>query len=317
MLPPTNNPPPYTATDPYERARILYQHHDSEYPNDLICYDCGVYHPRLTDKKADLYTYPVKCRIAKRATSRVYFTLHRTQLSAIVVLRIPVPWLHVHQSMRALRLSPQYGTPMLDQYRSGRVWHMRVFWQADSKAVLVDDRMLLRIRAFKEISHIQRQNPKYFPVSGAEFACPHARETYLYERQLGDEIMQACRTLCSNPEKRQRFVHQRRRCTRCPSEYVIEVIPREEFEARDRLTLRKDTHRWVLCTYRYIDFGLCHSPVEREWRALSTWPEARPKGDWGPKQGLDGKGMEVDLTHMELISARFESVLQKTAPLAG
>jgi len=98
------------------------------------------------------------------------------------------------------------------------------------------------------------------------------------------------------------FVHKKYRCNQCPTEYVIEIVLTDHFDAAHvfgQILLGGLELEYMLLVSRYIDFGHCHSPCEMEWKALSTWTEERPKGDWGPTvQRVDDMRPALDLTDM-------------------
>ncbi|KAH6614252.1 hypothetical protein C7974DRAFT_428652 [Boeremia exigua] len=312
------------------RACFLYETFDKETPSSLICYDCGIFHPRILSGKQDLPTYPVHCKASTRPETRGDFLRHRTAFSVVRICCISVPWLQVHQTARALRHGPKYGAVTLNYHRAHRNGvGMRCFWQAASKALLVDDRLLVRAQYFLPIGTVIESTPGSRLVDeGAEFMCPHARSRFLYSSQRANDVMEACRLFCrahatasssssngtldnSETSKLHGFVHSRHRCPHCPTEWVVEILPRASFAGAHmmgRLVGRR--RKYVLCLSQYLDFGACNAPNEREWRALSTWPAERPEGDWGPV-GAKGDEAQVDLTGMERISVRFERALKE------
>lgn len=266
-----------------ERARMLYRRFGEQFFDALICYDCGVFHRRLKFRpscfsispvKWDLSTSPVKCDYASTMRTFYQFQEQRTTIAAVVVMGIAVPWLHVHQNMQALRYSKEHGDLTLT--RADRKYSLpRHKLHTDSEARLVDGRLLVRIRQMQSIGHFDNQIPSELEDANLEFNCPHARETFHYPQHLADETVEASRLLCRDERNRAGFVHKRYRCKQCPTETLIEVVRHEDFESKDKVVLWP----YILCQSRYIDFGRCESPDEIEWKALSTWPEARPNDE--------------------------------------
>ncbi len=308
----------------HERARYLYEHYNQDIPHGLICYDCGVFHQRIQYKKQTLSDYPVNYKDPQRPRTLNDFFRNRTTVPAVIIYGFPIPWLQVHQTARSLRYSPRYGSVTLDQYRARRWLGIKYPYQAVSKALLVDDRLIVCIQQFGAIGSAHNAHPRNFKTPGAETFCPHAKTNLLYPRHLSNQMIEACEQLCYAHERtaspdpqhltsndteqarrdaticRDGFVHKRYRCPSCPTEYTIEVVPWVKFADAHLIAHGRDRD-YVLCVSRYIDFGHCHAPDEKEWRALSTWPGRRPV------VGQAGRlGTEVDFTGMEMISARFE-----------
>lgn len=93
-----------------KRAEYLYKRDHEKLPEALICYGFGIFHLRLRIFEPDLWTYPVECDNSPRAKSLIQFKKkEQEKMAAIVIMDIPVPWLQVHQSMRALRPRIQIG----------------------------------------------------------------------------------------------------------------------------------------------------------------------------------------------------------------
>ncbi|KAJ8105906.1 hypothetical protein OPT61_g9893 [Boeremia exigua] len=228
------------AINRHERARFLFEHCDREIPNGFICYDCGIFHPRLQHGKQDLLTYPVDCKASKKPKSRKDF--YRDRTTAILFCSVPVPWLQAHQTARSLRHGPQYGVVTLDYHRVNRMLGIRCAWQTASKALLVDDRLLVRTQHFMPIGNVIEETPRRLIDQYAELICPHTRSTFLYANQRANDIIEACRLFChahaasssstsneADTSKLQGFVHSRYRCPRCPTESVLEILPRARF----------------------------------------------------------------------------------------
>lgn len=318
----------------HERARFLYEKYDKETPGGLICYNCGVFHPRILRGKQNLPTYPVHCKASTRPKSLEDFLQHRTEFSVVIICCIYVPWLQVHQTARSLRHGPQYGAVTLNYHHAYRnLLGIRHFWQTASKALLVDDRLLVRAQHFTPIGTAIETTPTRLIDQHAELICPHTRSTFLYSSQRANDIMEACRLFCrahaaasslppspsnetpdtSETRMLHGFVHSRYRCPRCPTECVIEILPRACFAGAHMMGRTVQQGReYVLCLSQYLDFGACNAPEECEWRALSTWPAERPEGNWGPvgQRWAKGDEAQVDLTGMERISVRFERALR-------
>lgn len=300
-----------------ERARYLYENHNEDVPNGLICYDCAAFHSRKKSWKNKLSAYPVCCPLVVHCPSRRSFIRQRTKSQRILICGISVPWLQIHQTARALRHGPQYGFVVMNDFRKQRRFlFLPNSGQTDSKALLTDDRLLVRTRQYLPIHHRRsHRKPSWLEDRNAEFICPHAKETFLYSRHLANEMIEACRLLSNDYDNRQLgFVHKRYRCNQCPTEYVIEIVLNDHFDAAHvygQSFLRRLELDYMLLVSRYMDFGHCHSPCEMEWKALSTWPEERPKGDWGPTvQRVDNRRPALDLTDMDYISTRFERRLR-------
>ncbi|KAJ4982970.1 hypothetical protein SVAN01_11536 [Stagonosporopsis vannaccii] len=299
----------------HERAQLLYEQHDADLPRRLICYDCAVFHLRIQRRKNELWTYPVYCPVANQSASNGFFIRHRTELPVVLICGLSIPWLQLHQTARALRRGPQYGCNVLNDFRKQyRMLCILRRWQTESKALLVDDRLLVRIRSFGPLHHQSHHNPSHLIYPNAEFVCPHARETFLYSRHLANEMVEAYRLLSNDYDNRRMgFVHKRYRCTQCPTELIIEVVLAGDFDAAHVFgEVWLNDYHYMLCMSRYIDFGHCHSPDEMEWKSLSTWPKERPEGDWGPTEQVDNTRPALDLTGMEYISARFDRELRES-----
>jgi hypothetical protein len=152
-------------------------------------------------------------------------------MAAIVIMGIPVPWLQVHQSMRALRYGHQYGKLTLNCVG----WYSSSLNEGfDSEARLIEGRLLVRVRQFQTLGYFATQELSRRKGENLEFNCPHARELFDSNQDLKLEKLEAYKRVCVENETAG-FVHKRFLCKRCRTETVIEVIRREDFESEKQM----------------------------------------------------------------------------------
>jgi hypothetical protein len=157
-----------------KREEHLYKRDHKKLPEALIWYGCGIFHLRLLlIEKYDLWTYPVECDNSPRAKSLIQFFLKKKEqgkMAAIVIMGIPVPWLQVHQSMRALRYGHQYGKLTLNCVG----WYSSSLNEGfDSEARLIEGRLLVRVRQFQTLGYFATQELSRRKDENLEFNCPH------------------------------------------------------------------------------------------------------------------------------------------------
>jgi hypothetical protein len=218
-----------------KREEHLYKRDHKKLPEALIWYGCGIFHLRLLlIEKYDLWTYPVECDNSPRAKSLIQFFLKKKEqgkMAAIVIMGIPVPWLQVHQSMRALRYGHQYGKLTLNCVG----WYSSSLNEGfDSEARLIEGRLLVRVRQFQTLGYFATQELSRRKDENLEFNCPHARELFYSNQNLKLEKLEAYKRVCVENETAG-FVHKRFLCKRCRTETVIEVIRREDFESEKQM----------------------------------------------------------------------------------
>jgi hypothetical protein len=256
-----------------KRIEYLYKRDNEKRPEALICYDCSIFHPRLRHLKHCLYTYPVKCDHSPRVKTVQQFIMEkkRGNVAAIVIMAKPVPWLQVHQNMRALRYGLEYGNLTLNRWGGAHQSSNEVY---DSEVRLIEGRLLVRERQIHTLGYFAAQEPSR---SEDEFqlrlqlSCPHACELFNSRTDLQLEKLEAYKRACVENETAG-FVQRRLICKRCRTETVIEVIRREDFECDKQMA----PSSYVICQSRYIDLGRCESPHDPDWKILSTWWKRRP-----------------------------------------
>jgi hypothetical protein len=164
-----------------------------------------MFHERLLHTKGGLSEHPVECeRLPEAATFKNFFN-RRTITSVILVMGTLITWLHVPQAMRALRRSPHHGTTLLSYSPRHRLNDIQRVFRGDSQVVLVNDRLLIRIRSYREITNDSRMNPLEFTGLSTEFIRPHTRENYQYDQYMDYEMSEACSKLCRDDSTRHGF----------------------------------------------------------------------------------------------------------------
>jgi hypothetical protein len=286
----------------FERAAFLVHAFDKNYPRHLICYTCGLYHPRRIPgqrnrKRKDHATF---VRKHTPLETDPHFETHHRLFS----------WIYIHIAMRNARYSPQHGSPVLDL----SYWKHYDTWECDTLAVDVQGRLLLRDRWYLRIPNLEHRMPEIRFIPYRNSFCPHYHDTSM-PLHFSDEVKAAAKYLCKSIDARQGFTYKRHRCTSCPTEVVIEVEPRDQFQARFKKGHGKDRtgFDYVLSFSRFIDFGKCRVPDEMEWKSLTTWVEERSSTNlvrpgWSghePSAGMTTRPTINITTTMEPISVRF------------
>lgn len=287
---------PFTAINTpgneYQRALFL-ENFDSKYPDHVLCHACGVFHSRPISAKAKRfskqnghkyrkYERDMPCGIWKKNYGREFIRLNEK------VYR----WMDFHLVMRAFKHSQLHGaayalnkTKLLGTYKH---------WISNSLAVLVDGRLLVRE---KWSVGIRADTQKRIPFEDCFYICSHLRKSGEHEKIQG-HLKRAVECVRVLPESALTigFLFKKQRCTKCPSEYTIDVQPGTQFQGR--LEYRQRSLPYVLSLNRYLDIGACMRPDCLEWQSLSFY-------------GRNKDRPSIDVTYKEPISTRFERWLME------
>ncbi|KAF2707841.1 hypothetical protein K504DRAFT_504064 [Pleomassaria siparia CBS 279.74] len=284
----------------YERTKFLLLCFDKHHPNELVCYNCGVFHPRWYHRSEE--NEPLEDAPCLRQTR---------QVAEAWVPNVPsglgFSWPDFHKVMRGFRLSPEYGNTCLMNHNVVKSAHS---WSFDSFALAADDRLLVRQRHYISVCGFRRYPSTHcYPIS---WVCPHVDingTTYHSIYQDLRRASKAARDRGSNLA--QNFTPKIHRCTCCPTEYIVEVRPRSLVVGRMRSFMSRE--KYVVFITSYKDLGACMSPDEPEFVAMSSCcsePHVRnplsESNAWQKPQYQQAPWPTLDLTHMEPISARFE-----------
>jgi hypothetical protein len=302
---------PSQATD---RAKYLFQF-DDRHPKELLCYTCESFHVRTPPKTSRLRSLGTakqkkfkelicSCEKANKSLTQTFATNY-----------IYYKWPALQEAMRGFPLGTGYGSP----YLFNRI-HPRKGREYDVLALAVDGRLLIRNRITVPFPYYRRNHfDKDIHQSRDDLQCPHMRET-LTAHNFQREVKAAVRfTLESekdgSTEHLQGFVFYTHRCTSCPTEVSLEVMPSLLYSGHTSYRMRMCPY--VISAKYYTDFGKCESPDEMEWRALTTWYK-QPQDKWEdlpPCARVERENVPreewpcIDITHIEPISTRFERQL--------
>lgn len=298
-----------------ERATYLAQF-DAQHPKELLCFACGEYHPRKQPKKKwrlDVmlgckyihYYAQYGCPVDEEFTQ----TFTHMEDGACIMYK----WPTFYEVMRGFRLGTYYGDPFL--LNSSTTKHQCT----ETRALAVENRLLLRRRTVVGLDsrpYVRKPAPEL--VSMDDF-CPHMREQVSSEEFFG-ELRDAFSLIreSSHPDHVS-YLHGFRfktvRCKSCPTEVVIEFMPRSLYTGS--VPKKYNKKPVIYCLTRYIDMGHMLDPKELEWRSLTTWYK-RDGVEWNqlPRSARHEKESlpkeqrpTIDLTYMEPISTRFERQL--------
>jgi len=288
----------------YERAKFLVTALDRFYPEHLICYACGVFHARW---KVEITKWRKKCRKVpavpcKHAESQL--------MSEFMSHRRPFSWLAVYETMRSHRHSPDLGSKKLhftcEAPTEFRWWH-------DSLTIFVHGRLLLRDRWYQPVN-LQENLTQQLGYDDTRLFCPHSGELF-----NGLHMREAFHGAVNHVRKPENihcgFTYKRHRCPICPTEITIDIQPHSGFDGRFNWTKTlpcPPASEHVLSFSRYVDFGACIAPDEKEWISLTTWIKKPLSANyiqpgWPghiPAPGLATRPV-LDLRWMEPTSLRF------------
>ncbi|KAF2705518.1 hypothetical protein K504DRAFT_91982 [Pleomassaria siparia CBS 279.74] len=302
-----------------ERARYLIKVND-QHPEKLVCYECGSFYWRTPPKTTWKHHLPKRQNVSgeyrdyRKGFQMDVLQCHcsgmdTTYKNMYSVNSVLYRWGTFHEVMRGLRRGPRYGLP----YLFNRTDSLGL-WKRDVVALAVNDRLVLRDRMSFRMKIVDNWKSKFF---GEVYLCPHMRE-YTTEEYFHKEMRVAAQALRElEDDKSPTYLHGFRtkthRCTKCPTEVVIEVIPKSIF--RGSLHWLQSNPPFILCLTKYVDFGAMMDPNELEWRSLTTWYK-QPEEKWENLafwvfEELNNvtreESFHIDLTHLEPISESYSA----------
>ncbi|EKG15721.1 hypothetical protein MPH_07156 [Macrophomina phaseolina MS6] len=257
---------------------------DRHLPNHLLCFPCGTYHLRTQPGKEELKPLHVlnplfDCPNAQNPLSpppRLRLTPNRN-----------LPFTFVQLTTRAERYGPQYGIPVENLFRRWK--DTASGWSHHTRYYVINGHFYLRVVSFAFA-------PAGLPPSGQRHLL-YSREDYtpyfsVCAHWRDGELMNLCKCALNHiPKPRQgngpeqqlaRKIDQRRhaptatqvvsqcteckpirRCTECPTEYLIELKLAED--KGDRYQKFKQS----ISVTRWSDLGDGTTPASPEWAAVN------------------------------------------------
>ncbi|KAF1960734.1 hypothetical protein CC80DRAFT_590086 [Byssothecium circinans] len=295
----------------FERAKFLMLC-DELHPNELICYRCGVFHPRPKSRAVKTFRddkiKDFKCPNSPRSDSDPVLLFNWRGYR----------WEVFYGVMRGFRYSANHG-----DFRRLNMHDHSHEWKSDLKAVCEGgERLLLKERYYCGFN----EPGVWLDYMMYQFQCPHiafhfTRRTF--DAILSDAMIQVYRL---QPGKDPYgLIHKTHRCIECPTELVISVRTWKDFFFPGVPPETFGNPKFVLCITRYIDVGSCKAPDSLEWRSLTTRyrlpndPRISPPGVRPAQGGFVRDFSEapkevwptIDVTHREPISVRFERLLSQ------